>query len=198
MTRDREREKTTIGKRVAPSVVTIRSSYEWKWNMNFAWLLLRFLLLFLFSWKNMYSRSECRWITHERCSRAHTSYSKESRRRRKRNENWPLHSINNHFHSSHLKREIIQKMDKVKYLDWPTQNVDRIETYAYSCLYHWIEWEPLLNQTLIPDRDVVEFWLKISIDDDIHWDEDEENILIRSNVKFFFQCETTSNFKLIK
>ncbi len=31
-----EKEKDNNRKRVAPSVVTIRSSYEWKWNMNFA------------------------------------------------------------------------------------------------------------------------------------------------------------------
>lgn len=47
------------------------------------------------------------------------------------------------FNSSHLKnereREIIQKMDKVKYLDWSTQNGDRNETYTYSCLYHRTE-----------------------------------------------------------
>jgi hypothetical protein len=30
-------------------------------------------------------------------------------------------------------------MDKVEYVDWPTQNVDIDETYTYSCLYHWIE-----------------------------------------------------------
>jgi len=29
-----EKEKDNNRKRVAPSVVTIRSSYEWKWNMN--------------------------------------------------------------------------------------------------------------------------------------------------------------------
>lgn len=141
-------------------------------NGNGIWISLDCFCAFF--WKNMYNRSECRWITHERCSRAHTSYSNAW----KRNENWPLHSINNHFHLKR-KREIIQKMDKVKYLDWSTQNVDRNETYTYSCLYHWIEWEPLLNQTLIRDRDVVEFWLRISIDDYIHWD--EEDILIRSN-----------------
>lgn len=30
----RKKEKDNNRKRVAPSVVTIRSSYEWKWNMN--------------------------------------------------------------------------------------------------------------------------------------------------------------------
>ncbi len=73
-----KKKKTKERKRVAPSVVTIRSSYEWKWNMNFAWLLLRSLSFFFpfVSFKNMYNRSKCRWITHERCSRAHTFSSK--------------------------------------------------------------------------------------------------------------------------
>lgn len=172
-------------------------------EMEYEFRLIAFALSFVE--RNMYNRSECRWITHERCSRAHTSYSNAWKK--KRNENWPLHSINNHFQFFSLEerereREIIQKMDKVKYLDWSTQNGDRNETYTYSCLYHRTEWEPLLHQTLMRDRDVVEYWLKISIDDYIHWN--EEDILIRSidqrqeNERFVNSKKHTSDFKLIK
>jgi hypothetical protein len=30
---------------------------------------------------------------------------------------------------------IIQKMDKVEYVDWPTQNVDRDETYTHTLVF---------------------------------------------------------------
>jgi hypothetical protein len=40
------------------------------------------------------------------------------------------------FSFKERERDNIQKMDKLEYVDWPTQNVDRDETYTYSCLYH--------------------------------------------------------------
>lgn len=46
------------------------------------------------------------------------------------------------------KIEIIQKMDKVEYVDWPTQNVDRDETYILHTL-SFNRREPLLNYVLI-------------------------------------------------
>jgi hypothetical protein len=54
-------------------------------------------------------------------------------------------------------------MDKLEYVDWPTQNVDRDETYTYSCLYHWIE-ESLYSIKYLYRYIyiyAVEFWLKI-------------------------------------
>jgi hypothetical protein len=116
-----KKKKTTIEKESRAKCCDNKKLIWMEMEYEFAWLLFR-SLSFLFV-SRMYNSSICRWITHERCFRAHTRRNRNNKKKEVKIGRCTASTIM--FFFVLKKIEIIQWMDKVEYVDWPTQKKKR-------------------------------------------------------------------------